>query len=1350
MAAGAADAPFVIALLIAGEIGVFQFLERFFDFGVVELAGGEEDELLAGFRGYVEKHAVIGETLGIPRDDRQPLEPAGMAAKHGELRLTQIVENLGFKCFEVNIHRKLALTHNSGQVTGCALGHQNNTRSNNTRTAWNPACRRSFRRALGICQTEKKKVSGPAGTTALTVNSFDEMRDSHALSLSFGFQFEDLYTTEGLRRLDSAFLSQLAAANPELRERIEAARLAPASLAAKERSELIVGAGPYLEDFIGELFGISAELKLLKARHYALAPLYAAKRRFVQRKALTGMTPEKAASVDGAAVRAELETFTEEPLSETSFANHVERWLANEAAHVRPLELAAQYAAWASMTPEGKAAHKDGVLFHNPHKLDPYHLVNAEVVRSDQLVQLQFGPDRHRNREGFALTDPGADLTHALDQAHYCIKCHNQLKDSCSHGLKEKDGTFKSTVFGVKLAGCPLEEKISEMNLLKDTGVPIGALAAVTIDNPMCAATGHRICNDCMKACIFQKQDPVDIPQVETRSLKDVLELPWGFEIYGLLTRWNPLNFERPLPREASGYKVLVVGLGPSGFTLAHHLMNDGHTVFAVDGLKIEPLPPDISGVNPYGERVPFRPVHDVTEIYERLDERVMAGFGGVAEYGITVRWNKNFLKIIRLLLERRAEFHMFGGVRFGGTMTIDSAFETGFDHIALCAGAGRPTVIPMKNGLVRGVRQASDFLMALQLTGAAKSDSLANLQIRMPIVVIGGGLTAIDTATESLAYYVVQVEKFLKRYEALAAEIGEDAVRAVWTDDEKRTAEEFIDHALAIRAERAAAAREGRRPDLIGLLNSWGGVTIAYRRRLIDAPSYTLNHEEVAKAFEEGVRFAECIVPEEVEIDASGAAKALRFQKYRFDDATGTMAAAGEEVVLPARSILVAAGTQPNTVLAREDEHNVRLDGRFFQAYDEGGNPVKPERIAKPRDVRVLMSVRPDGRAISFFGDLHPSFSGNVVKAMASAKQGYPIVSRMLLRRSAEKPAPEELAAKLNQELRAVVHDVVRLTPNIVEVKVRAPMAARAFKPGQFYRLQNYETLAPRTSDTVLAMEGLALTGASVEYQEGLLSTIVLEMGGSSDLCALLKKNEPVILMGPTGTPSETPAQETVLLIGGGLGNAVLFSIGQKLREEGSRVIYFAGYKKIIDRYKVDEIEKAADVVIWCCDEAPGFTPGRVQDSAFVGNIVEAIATYGRGELGDGQIPLSSVDRLIVIGSDGMMRAVQEARHTVLRPYLKPDHHAIGSINSPMQCMMKEICAQCLQAHRNPETGEETVVFSCFNQDQPLDAVDFRNLRTRLTQNGAQEKLTKLWIDHCLRDLGLREHSRTLVTIGS
>ncbi len=511
-----------------------------------------------------------------------------------------------------------------------------------------------------------------------------------------------------------------------------------------------------------------------------------------------------------------------------------------------------------------------------------HHLIPVESI-SNGFVHLELPRERWRHREGFQLTDAGTDLIGALDQAHYCIKCHNQLKDSCSTGLKEKNGTFKSSVFGVPLAGCPLEEKISEMNLLKQQGYSIGALAAVVIDNPMAAATGHRICNDCMKSCIFQKQDPVDIPQVETRTLKDVLALPWGFEIYSLLTRWNPLNFARPFPREKTGYKVLIVGLGPAGFTLAHHLMNDGHTVVAVDGLKIEPLPESISGIDAHGQRFPFKPLRDVSEIYERLDERIMAGFGGVAEYGITVRWNKNFLKIIRLLIERRAEFSMFGGVRFGGTITAESAFAMGFDHIAICAGAGRPTVIPMKNGLVRGVRQASDFLMALQLTGAAKTESIANLQIRMPIVVIGGGLTAIDTATESSAYYVVQVEKFLERYELLAAELGEAEIRADWTREDVEVADEFLSHARAIRAERAAAARQGRPERLIDLLNSWGGVTIAYRRRLIDSPSYTLNHEEVAKALEEGIRFAECLVPKEVEVDAAGSAKRSSCGKASF-----------------------------------------------------------------------------------------------------------------------------------------------------------------------------------------------------------------------------------------------------------------------------------------------------------------------------------------------------------------------------------------------------------------------------------------------------------------------------------
>src|SRR5215204_1871936 len=108
-------------------------------------------------------------------------------------------------------------------------------------------------------------------------------------------------------------------------------------------------------------------------------------------------------------------------------------------------------------------------------------------------------------------------------------------------------------------------------------------------------------------------------------------------------------------------------------------------------------------------------------------------------------------------------------------------------------AGAGRPTVIDMKNNLVRGVRKASDFLMALQLTGAFKGGALPNLQARLPAIVIGGGLTGIDTATELFAYYPVQVEKVLDRYEALCDESSEPAVRATYDEEELQILDEFL-----------------------------------------------------------------------------------------------------------------------------------------------------------------------------------------------------------------------------------------------------------------------------------------------------------------------------------------------------------------------------------------------------------------------------------------------------------------------------------------------------------------------------------------------------------------------------
>jgi NADPH-dependent glutamate synthase beta subunit-like oxidoreductase/NAD(P)H-flavin reductase len=1002
---------------------------------------------------------------------------------------------------------------------------------------------------------------------------------------------------------------------------------------------------------------------------------------------------------------------------------------------------------WSFIAQHDPAIAEHWLSFKFPEKRDFSHLVEHDVVNKGEYTAWMGELKHRRRRDGFKLTDPRFNQREILSEVDHCIYCHERDTDSCSKGMiNKKTNLFKVDPLGVTTTGCPLDEKISEMHLVKRNGDNIGALAIIIIDNPMCPGTGHRICNDCMKGCIYQKTDPVNIPQIETNVLTDVLFMPYGFEIYSLLTRWNPLNVKRPYMLPYNGKNALVVGLGPAGYTMSHYLLNEGFGVAGIDALKLEPLSTHLTGDN---STMP-QPVEDFKELYEQLDERILAGFGGVAEYGITVRWDKNFLKVIYLTLLRRQAFRAYGGVRFGGTITIDDAWEMGFHHICLASGAGKPTIIGLKNNLIRGIRKASDFLMALQLTGAAKASSLANLQVRLPAGVIGGGLTAIDTATELMAYYPVQVEKTLNRYEALVKLYGENTVRSRYDKEEALILDEFLAHGRAIKAERQRAVQAGEQPNFQPLVESWGGVTLFYRKGMKDAPAYRQNHEEIAEALEEGIALAEGMSPLSALQDEYGHLNAVEFEKLVLEE--GRWHNSGQIVKVPLRGLYIAAGTSPNTIYQSEYPDTFTMDKNFFQRFEPEWHddkltlvPMHDEEAPKLGKPAPLTSYQKDGKFISFYGDNHPVYAGNVVKAMASAKNGYPYIVKLFEKELALlNPAQQverdvalvTLFAKLDEAFTATIVAINRLTPTIIEVVVKAPMAAEKFFPGQFYRVQNFEAHAPMIENTVLTSEGLALTGADVDKEKGTISLIALEMGSSSRLCASWKVGDPLVIMGVTGTPTDIPTGQTVMLIGGGLGNAVLFSIGKALRAAGNKVIYFAGYKFGQDRFKIEDVEEAADLVIWSVDKGENVqavNPNRSQDRSFVGNILEAMVAYAKGELGEQPISLADVDHLIVIGSDRMMAAVKTARYDVLKPYLKKAHHAIGSINSPMQCMMKGICAQCLCKHIEPETGKEYFVYSCYNQDQDLDRVDFPHLNARLRQNTVQEKLSNLWLDYLL-----------------
>jgi NADPH-dependent glutamate synthase beta subunit-like oxidoreductase/NAD(P)H-flavin reductase len=1149
------------------------------------------------------------------------------------------------------------------------------------------------------------------------------------------FTGKSLLLLKDLSCLDELFLQRL---DNDTRGRLSVYRQSVGQLSTGEISDLLLACAPVLEQLIGEVFGIEERLRGSRQALHAHTPVFEFKMHFIQRRAR-----KRAAKNESTEAFATLDAWlsgrlkeggydsSDRELAVSQFAAEI---LANKKDSAESIEHLTRWCISALITPEGKEAVAGWVSFKLPQPSDPEHLVPHVHMKEDAAGRFHGPAETYRHRDGFKLTDRRMGERQVLNEIHYCVLCHDHAGDFCSKGFPEKKGQpelgLKVSALGVPLTGCPLEEKISEMHTLKKQGYSIGALAMVMADNPMCPATGHRICNDCMKACIYQKQDPVNIPEVETRCLTDVLALPWGVEIYDLLTRWNPLRARQWLPKPYNGLKVMICGMGPAGFTLAHHLLMEGFAVVGIDGLKIEPL----------ARRLLEKPIEDYGQLEEELDERVMTGFGGVAESGITVRWDKNFLKLIYLTLARREHFQVFGGVRFGGTITVEEAWNLGFDHLVIAVGAGLPQALPVPGSLAIGMRQANDFLMALQLSGAAKANSIANLQVRLPAVVIGGGLTGIDTATEVQAYYIAQVEKTLARCESLSTAHGEAYVRNGLDTASLTILDEFLAHGRAVRDERQRARRAHEAPNFIALLQKWGGVTIAYRRRMRDSPAYIGNHEEVIKAFEEGIYYAEGLEPKAARVDSFGHVDAMLFAKQvRNDD--GKWTANGEDVSLAARTVLVATGARPNVAYEFEHRGHFKKESTHYQSHREVERELHAVAVAnhcKDPGVGVFTSYDSLQKRVSYIGDTHPVFHGSVVGAVASGMRAYPMIVEHFGLHAQKRGDIEEYAgfrSVIRGLLESHVDAITRLTPRMVRLTVRAPLAARHFRAGQFFRLQTFETRATKRQATVFQSETLALTGVSADSERGTLSFIIYESGASTRMIKALKPGDPVTLMGPTGVRARIVADETVLIVTEGFGHAHVLATGPALRDMGSRVLHVALFDSAEDVYLRDEFEAASDVTLWVTARGSPVITGRPKDRAVTGAVVEVLRQYAAGALGLPALPLDDVQQVMIQASSCTVRAFKQAREHELAPFLRKKPPITASVNTPIQCGLKGVCAQCLHWQVDPNTGERTkAVFGCSWQDQPLDIIDLDNVDARLGQNRVQEHLTNLWIEHLER----------------
>ena len=182
--------------------------------------------------------------------------------------------------------------------------------------------------------------------------------------------------------------------------------------------------------------------------------------------------------------------------------------------------------------------------------------------------------------------------------------------------------------------------------------------------------------------------------------------------------------------------------------------------------------------------------------------------------------------------------------------------------------------------------------------------------------------------------------------------------------------------------------------------------MTIAYRKRLVDSPAYRLNHEEVVKALEEGIVFAENLNPIEAVPDARGALSAMVF-KREGRQARGRWAGGRDGLItLPARTALVAAGTSPNITYEKECPDTFTLDAKkkFFQPHsvsangDGGFHLVARSRTASSRPTTS------GGRFVSYYGDNHrgtPATSSRRWRRRSTGFRTSARCSRASLRRS-------------------------------------------------------------------------------------------------------------------------------------------------------------------------------------------------------------------------------------------------------------------------------------------------------------------------------------------------------------
>ncbi len=221
------------------------------------------------------------------------------------------------------------------------------------------------------------------------------------------------------------------------------------------------------------------------------------------------------------------------------------------------------------------------------------------------------------------------------------------------------------------------------------------AAAKTIFDSNILGGMCARVCPTetlCEEACVRETAEgkPVEIGRLQRHATDAMMA-----------------SGEQPFRRaKPTGRCVAVVGAGPAGLACAHRLAMRGHDVTLYDA---RPKP---GGLNEYGIAA-----YKTVGGFAQAEVDWLLGIGGIA-------------------LET--------GRRLGADLTLDGLVEA-FDAVFLGVGLGGVNALRAEGEEADGVRAAVDFIAELR-----QSDDLAALPVGRDVVVIGGGMTAIDAAVQA------------------------------------------------------------------------------------------------------------------------------------------------------------------------------------------------------------------------------------------------------------------------------------------------------------------------------------------------------------------------------------------------------------------------------------------------------------------------------------------------------------------------------------------------------------------------------------------------------------------------